>query len=396
MLLVACRNDVGNQFIIDGRIDGAEEGEMICLSFPIKQGEIWKWQRDTTYVKNEKFRFSGNVCNLRSASLTFQNMDYANIYIEPTKITFKAKRNALYDYSLQGLSIDKELTEYCNIFGELDRDLWEKHHLLQSKNAEWMDANNNGAEDCERLMEEFYALVTEHRAISSRWSSLAIEFTQKYPHHVITPSILEQLVAQGYDVAFENKYNGAMGELLSLRQKIAQSCGGDVGAKALDFVLASADGEKIRLSDKYANGYVLLDFWASWCSPCIAEIPKLQAIHDKGGDKLQILSISIDEHIEQWRKAIRQYNLTAWLQLITDRPVDADSYYFSEQSDAANAYGVTEIPCFILVDPKGIIIGRWSHLTDDTIHEILTKSTPKAQKTFGVNSFGTYAPYNVD
>ena len=93
MLLVACRSDVGNQFIIDGRTDGAEEGEMICLSFPVKQGEIWKWQRDTTYVKNGKFRFSGNVCNLRSASLTFQNMDYANIYIEPTKITFKAKRN---------------------------------------------------------------------------------------------------------------------------------------------------------------------------------------------------------------------------------------------------------------------------------------------------------------
>ena len=378
MLLVACRSNIDNQFIINGHIDGAEEGEMICLSFPIKHGEIWKWQRDTTYVKNGKFRFSGNVNNLRSASLTFQNMDYANIYIEPKKITFKAKRNALYDYSLQGLSIDKELTEYYNIFGEVDGELWEKHHLLQCKNAEWMDANDNGTEDCERLMEEFYALVTEHRAISNRWSSLAIEFIQKYPHYVIAPSILEQLVAQGYDVALGNKYNGTMGELLSLRQTIAQSCGGDVGTKALDFVLASADSEKIRLSDKYANGYVLLDFWASWCSPCIAEIPKLQAIHDKSGDKLQILSISIDEDIEQWRKAIQQHNLTAWLQLIIDRPVDADSYYFSEQSDAAIAYGVTEIPCFVLVDPKGIIIGRWSHLTDDAIHEILTKSTPKA------------------
>ncbi|MEE1103877.1 MAG: DUF4369 domain-containing protein, partial [Alistipes sp.] len=254
MLLVACRSNIDNQFIIDGHIDGAEEGEMICLSFPVKHGEIWKWQRDTTYVKNGKFRYSGNVNNLRSASLTFQNMDYANIYIEPKKITFKAKRNALYDYSLQGLSIDKELTEYYNIFGEVDGDLWEKHHLLQCKNAEWMDANDNGTEDCERLMEEFYALVTEHRAISNRWSSLAIEFIQKYPHYVIAPSIFEQLVAQGYDVALGNKYNGTMGELLSLRQTIAQSCGGDVGTKALDFVLVSADGEKIRLSDKYANG----------------------------------------------------------------------------------------------------------------------------------------------
>lgn len=380
ILLVACRSNINNQFIIDGRIDGAEEGEMICLSYPVKQGEIWKWQCDTTYVKKGIFRFSGNVNDLRSASLTFQNMDYANIYIEPTKITFKAKRNALYDYSLQGLSIDNELTEYRNIFGELDRELWEKHHSLQCKNAEWTDANDNDTEDCERLMAEFYALVTEHRAISSRWSSLAIEFAQRHSLYAITPSILEQLVAQGYEVALENKYNGTMGELLSLRQKIAQSRGGDIGTKALDFVLVSADGEKIRLSDKYANGYILLDFWASWCSPCIAEIPKLQTIHDKCGDKLQILSISIDEDIEQWRKAIQQHNLTTWLQLIIDKPADADSYYFREQSDAAIAYGVTEIPCFVLVDPQGIIVGRWSHLTDDAIDEILTKSTPKAAK----------------
>ena len=374
MLLVACRSNIDNQFIINGHIDEAEEGEMICLSFPIKQGEIWKWQRDTTYVKKGKFRFRGNINDLRSASLTFQNMDYANIYIEPTKITFKAKRNALYDYSSQGLSIDNELTEYCNIFGELERELWEKHHSLQCKNAEWTDANNNGTEDCERLMTEFYAIVTEYRAISSRWSSLAIEFVQKHPHYKISSSILEQLLAQGYDVAVENKYNDTMGELLSLRHKITQSSGGDIGTKAMDFTLVSAEGEKIRLSDRYTNSYILLDFWASWCQPCITEIPKLQAIHNKCGDKLQILSISIDEEIGQWRKAIQQHNLKAWLQLIIDKPADADSYYFRVQSDLAIAYSVTEIPCFILVDPQGIIVGRWSHLTDDAIQEILTKS----------------------
>ena len=51
MLLVACRSNIDNQFIINGHIDGAKDGEMIRLSFPVKHGEIWKWQRDTTYVK---------------------------------------------------------------------------------------------------------------------------------------------------------------------------------------------------------------------------------------------------------------------------------------------------------------------------------------------------------
>lgn len=370
LLFLACSNDIDNLFRIDGHIDGAEEGEMVCLSYPVKSGKVWKWQRDTTYVRAESFRFSGRIDDLRAASLTFQNMDYANIYIEPTKITFKSKRNALYDYSLQGPSIDNELVEYRNIFGELERELWEKHHLLQSKNVEWAAVNDSGAEDCEKLMAEFYALVAEHRAISGRWRSLAVEFVQTYPHYAITPSILEQLVAQGYDVALENKYSGTMGELLSLRREITKSCRGDVGAKALDFALVSADGEKIRLSDRCANGYVLLDFWASWCRPCIAEMPKLQALHDKCRDKLQILSISTDEDKGQWQEAIHQHNLTAWPQLIIDKPMDADSYYFREQSDVAIAYGITEIPCFILINRQGKVVGRWAHLTDDMTKEI--------------------------
>lgn len=375
MLLVACRSNIGNQFIIDGRINGAEEGEMICLSYPIKQGKIWKWQRDTTYIKGERFCFKGCINDLRAASLSFQNMDYANIYIEPTKITFKAKRNALYDCSIQGLSVDNELEVYRNTFGELERELWEKHHFLQRKNAEWVAANDSSSEDCEKLMAEFYALVAEHRAMSSRWTSLAVEFVQAYPHYEITASIFEQLVAQGCDVALKNKYSGTMGELLSLRQEIAKSCGGDVGAKALDFALVSAEGEKISLSDRCADGYILLDFWASWCRPCIAEIPKLRSLRDKCGDKLQILSISLDEDKEQWNNALKLHNLTEWPQLIVDRPTDADSYYFREQSDIAFAYDVTEIPCLVLVDSQGVIVDRWSHLTDDAIHKILTKIT---------------------
>lgn len=90
MLFMSCSSNVDNQFIIDGRINGAEEGEMICLSYPIKQGEIWKRQYDTTYLRGGRFCFRGCIDDLRAASLSFPNMDYANLYIEPARITFKA------------------------------------------------------------------------------------------------------------------------------------------------------------------------------------------------------------------------------------------------------------------------------------------------------------------
>ena len=373
MLFTACRSSIDNQFVIKGHINGAEDGEMVCLSYPVKHGTIWKWQRDTTYIRNEYFRFNGCIDDLRPASLTLQDMDYANIYIEPTKITFNAERNTLYNYSLHGLSIDKELNEYQATFGDLERKIWEKHHIVQIKNREWVTAYDGNEEDCNKLLAEFYALLNEYREISSHWTSLAIEFTKAHPNYTITPTILEQLIVQGYNIAPNIEYNGTMGELLSLRSKISKSCGAEIGTKALDFALKTTDNKEVILSKCYENRCVLLDFWASWCSPCLAEITNLRAIHSKYKNKLQVLSISIDKDKEQWLNAIKQYNLTEWSQLIIDIPTDADSYYFQEQSDLSIAYNVTQIPCFILIDTQGVVVGRWTHITKDIEKDIAEK-----------------------
>ncbi len=372
MLMVACSGLTSNRFEIRGRVSGAEEGETICLNYPIKVGDIWKWQCDTTLIRSEQFCFEGNVDCLIPASLTFRNMDYANIYIEPTKITFQAERNSLADCSLQGLSIDRELANYRTMFGELEREIWNKHHSAQLKNKEWTEAYEQGAENCQRLWDEFMSYVNDYRATTVRWTPLAIEFVTKYPDYAITPSILEQLLGQGYNITPEREYDGAMGELLALRREICESSNTTVGSKALDFELKQAGGDKLRLTECYAKGYVLLDFWASWCAPCIGEIPKLVALNKELAGKLQIISLSVDQDKQQWLNAIEQHNLTEWPQLIVERAEDADDFYFKEQGDLSTAYNITQIPCFILISEQGRIVGRWEHLTNDTTDQIRT------------------------
>ena len=69
----------------------------------------------------------------------------------------------------------------------------------------------------------------------------------------------------------------------------------------------------------------------------------------------------------QWQDAVVKYGLSQWTQVIAS---NNEEYYFAEQGNTALACGVEQIPCFILIDKNGIIVGRWSHLTPDAMKEI--------------------------
>lgn len=379
-LLVAVACDSSDaRFSLEGAIRNAQEGEMICLSYPVKRDGIWREQIDTAYVEGGKFSFEGDVSDVVPAYISFENMDGARIYIEPARIAFSAERNMLYDYELRGLSVDDELRAYNDAFGGYNKAIYEILSRAQQKNQEWAKAYDAGMENVDELWAEFYAIVVEHHAMAAEWPAMAREFIAAHPDFEIVPNLIAEMTLDGSDVAVEQLYanltaaqrESAMGELLSIRREIAQLRGGEVGSRALNFALEAIDGGVVRLSECYTDGYVLLDFWASWCRPCIAEIPAVRDLHKKYGDVLQILSISVDEDKTQWHEAVAQHNLSEWPQLRAKLSDDVDSYYFREQADISLAYGVELIPCFLLVDRQGVIVGRWSHLTDDAVDEIV-------------------------
>ena len=376
---VAC--DSNQVFVIEGMIADADNGEMICLSYPIMRGGIWYEQCDTTYVDGGHFRFEGRVDGLVPAELSFQNMDYAELFIEPTEIKFSAQGSALCDYSISGLSIDNELNEYRKTFSEYDKALYQKNYEVMRKNEEWVAANNIGSPDADKLWAEFYELVMEHREVSDALPEMVTKYIDSHSKQAIVPYLIDKLIRFNYDNATIESYVGELaeyqshsllGELMQIRYDIAQLNGGEVGSKAMDFSLCSADGRQVMLSECFDNGYVLLDFWASWCGPCIKEIPIVRTLHEECGDKLKIVSISVDKDATDWRNAVEKLHLADWQQLIVDYPVDAERYYFAEQADMSLAYGIEQIPCFMLVDKNGIIVGRWSHLTREVVDEIVS------------------------
>lgn len=140
----------------------------------------------------------------------------------------------------------------------------------------------------------------------------------------------------------------------------------EVGRAYTDFAMPDTTGTMHRLSDYIGEGrYVLLDFWASWCGPCRAEMPNVKELyakyHDRGFD---VVGVSLDNHRESWLRAIKQMGLP-WHQL---------SDLKGWNCEASNLYGVDGIPCTLLIGPDGKIIGN--NLRGEALAETLAKLFP--------------------
>ena len=135
------------------------------------------------------------------------------------------------------------------------------------------------------------------------------------------------------------------------------------GQKAPTFILPDLQGVDIRLQDVLdANDLVYIDFWASWCGPCIATFPHLKSLYaTHKEDGFEIIVISIDEAFDDWEIASQEQNLP-WLSV-------ADLGGFERETPLA--YGVRFIPKAYLLDSKGCILQK--DLTTETLEEVLSK-----------------------
>ncbi|MDE6300106.1 MAG: AhpC/TSA family protein [Muribaculaceae bacterium] len=151
----------------------------------------------------------------------------------------------------------------------------------------------------------------------------------------LEPAELEKVVAENPALG---KYQRVQKLLDMNRRKTATSA----GAKFADF---DVNGQTLGQYVGKDGKYLLVDFWASWCGPCKRQIPVIKEIAQKYADKLNVLGVAVWDEPDATRRAISDHGIT-WPNIIDAQTIPTD------------IYGISGIPCIMLIAPDGTIVFR--------------------------------------
>lgn len=115
-----------------------------------------------------------------------------------------------------------------------------------------------------------------------------------------------------------------------------------------DFRMNGIDGNEISALEEAAKHKItVIDFWASWCGPCLREMPELVSTYDKYKDKgLGIIGVSLDKDATSWKEAVKRLDMK-WVQVSDLQGWD---------NAAAKMFGVQSIPFTVIIDGEGKLI----------------------------------------
>jgi len=357
ILMAGCKGK--EQFTISGHIEGAQGDTLTIEEMTANAMEI----RGSILVdKNGDFTYTDTASNPRLLFLKNRGSEYMTLMVVDGdhavvnaengkfRTTFKvsgSKQSELV-YTLNqellraSTILDSLNTQYRGLIGKGNDpqvDTWMQGEFgkLIEQQRSFIRAfiENNPGEPASLLALSHQ--IARQPALNARYDFDLFEkvdarLMEKYPTSPLSLNL--------------HKYVVAMKPQLEATVKMEQDTG--IGKEAADFTLPDPDGKELSLSSLRGQ-FVLLDFWASWCSPCRRENPTLVQAYKKYHDKgFEILQVSLDKTRDEWLGAISKDGLT-WKHV-------SDLKYWG--SAAAKLYGIESIPANVLIDKEGKIIAR--------------------------------------
>lgn len=323
----------GNSFVLKGKVEGTL---LVQLCIDDKPKAEYKEQE---YAEDRGGNFMLEPGNYQVSAACYdsipRNYDMYGIPMLQEKnlkiVGGKAQQqyqewaDATYDTRLQFVLIDKQLwkAQYGGKRNEVDSAAVNRLQPLVAQ-----------ASDKKNAVNEQFIIAHPDYAVSLLQKSLQLD--KPFSTTVAGYDQLLKTFEGNYDKA---RY-AAFTEIVSQMKKYPKN------AHYSDLTLEMVDGKPIQLKDMIMAGkYNFIDFWASWCGPCRAAIPSVKKLHAKMGDRLNIVSISVDKKRADWERAMEQEQMP-WHQCLVPQ---------SSMKALSEGYYVKFIPSLVVIDPNGNI-----------------------------------------
>ena len=331
-----------NGYTITGTAEGTVKGDTIFLCE--MQGWFAMVPLDTAIVKKGKFEFTGQFdgCTHRYLLAMHKGVNVATaaILLENAPISVQMFKDEKKNIIVGGPS--------ARLWDEYERGAKEFDDRMA---ADWsVCLDTLGAEDNkikERLLVNTYSADRKNytkRFMLQHIGTPVADYLLAHTQSDFTIEEQEQLLKLfGQQKQQFYVYKGIMAQ-----RAIDQRTG--IGAQFTDFSMPDPKGKMISVSDYVKkNKYTLIDFWASWCGPCRAEMPTVVKAYDLYHAKgFEVVGVSLDNNKEAWIKAIDQLKMP-W-------PHMSDIKGWG--CAGAALYNVKGIPANVLIDQQGKIVAK--------------------------------------
>lgn len=296
---------------------------------------------DTLKIEDSKFETSGTLYGTQKVQIYgtpdpkgMEDPNLGSFFIEPGDIKIQLKENKFKELIVAGSQTQKEFKPIFNktysihqeINSILESQPGNSRELVQAKldkvkEMELRYAYNNPKSFLSPYYVDFYKTVIPADSVVTYYNN----FDRKTKESMAAESIKEYL-----------------------EKDIAHT-----GDAAPDFNTTDLNGNTISL-DSFNGKYLLIDFWAGWCVPCVKNLPELKSLHQKYNDKgLEVLGVSFDETSEKWKTSVKKHEIETWNQIYVGLNK------LETPGTISQKYNIRPIPAYILIDREGKIVDRY-------------------------------------
>ncbi|WP_162304966.1 redoxin domain-containing protein [Sphingobacterium olei] len=361
-------------FVIKGAVENSNKATHFYTRYENADGQSVS---DSVPIFDGVFSYIGKVSSPTQMMAYFGNghdaapnsyEQYLICYVEPGVVSLSGNTTMPQEITVSGSKTNDEYILFNNLIKqELDafKPLNEEYSQLS---AAYARLKKEGASETvlEAKLAEFEPLKERMAPYQKNIKEKQLNYIRQNPNSYISVGQLRYYVSSLSLSELQNIYsqvgptikNSKMGK--EIGEEIAKLKAGSPGSPAKNFTGTDINGKPLQLTD-YRGNYVLLDFWASWCVPCRKGNPHLLKLYNKYKKKgFEIIGISDDDrNHEAWKKAVDQDQIGVWKHVLRGMKMDPNGG-FDRSEDKSEYYGVHTLPTKVLIDPHGVIVGRYA------------------------------------